>query len=337
MSETVIKSESLSSAFFAGFGKEDENIFGEVVGKLWEGIVNVAKSALEKIEGAFTKAKETFLKAKGFFTDWFRDDPVGALAGGAAVVGIGIVIVAVGVAVAPTAAAIAGTAFAAGKLLIGGLIGLAKIYWAMTGVTGLLALIGITTVGLLFNAVVQATSFLWNFNWNVSDGELDRQSKAQIEQLAGLTGGALGQILGNTVCGGVAGAIATKLNPVMAVHIKKELGEEIYEESISAIWSVASTTQRIIRGWIFREAFKQIRRFVKFVSSKLPNGGPGFIKRWGESDSQPWVFSAKFEEAVESIPNKYVQQFVEEFFDEFFDACGDIILTAGDVASFRYP
>lgn len=335
MSATVIKLESLSSSFYAGTGKETEKVFGEVIGKIWDAAVDFTKSALDKIKSGFEK-----FKARGITTlvDFMRSERLqkttpGNLLATGAVLAIGVVVVTVAVAVAPT---VAGLALAIGAPLIGGLVGLAKLYWTLTGATGLIGLVGTATIGWVYTNFVRATSFLWNFNWNLSDKELSKQQEQLLNQLYGLTGAAMGQVLGTTLCGAGAGLFAVQFNPIMAVHIGKELGQEALEEVLSAVWALAEGTKRIVTGWVFRESFKQIRRFVKWVASKLPGGGPNFLKKWGDEGRQPWVFSQKFEDAIESIPNQQIRQFAENFFDELFDSCGEIILVTGNIASGGY-
>lgn len=336
MTATVIKSASLSSAFYVGAGSENEKVFGQTIGKLWEGVVDLAKGALEMAKGLLNRAKEGL---KGLIRRWTSAEKPSAkeVATGLLIVGIGVVIVSVvavaAISAAPVLAPVAALGLKVGALAVGGLIAAAKLFWVTFGAKGVIVAASALTIGWFFNSFVRAASFLWNFNWNLSDSELTKQQEMLINQLSALLGSALGQVLGTTICGSVAGAIATKFNPTMAIHIKKELGEEVYEEVLSGIWGLAYGTQRIVFGWIFRESFKQIRRFVKWLASKLPKGGPEFLKRWGDEGRQPWVFSQKFEDAVEAIPNAQIRSFVENFFDEFFDACGDIIIVTGGIAS----
>lgn len=342
---TTLADDSFSSAFMAGFGNEESEVFGETVKKWVDGAIQAGSNALRKAKELISKGSETIKKAKDFFTEWMKDDPLGATAGAAAVLLGGVIIVSVGAAVIATGSAVAAgsiTATTIGTSVVGGIAGLLTMKTLVLGALGIGAGGIAMALGRFF---VSGRQFLSNFNWQVTDKELDQQGKSQLDGFFGSLGSALGVITGNLVCGGVAGAVVMKFNPQAALHIRAELGEEVYEEVMSAIWGLANQTKSLVQGWLFRNAFKSARRIIKnavrnsfFLQGILGEDRTELIKNWGAEGNQPWTFTRNFEEWIESIDNVRLRNFTENFFEEFFDSCDEAIMVAtGSVSQVRYP
>jgi hypothetical protein len=80
-----------------------------------------------------------------------------------------------------------------------------------------LAIVGIiAALPFLWNFAVKAITFVYNFNWNVTDAELDQQLEAKLNALYGMTGSVAGQLMGYFVCGALPGAVAFAFNPAVA-------------------------------------------------------------------------------------------------------------------------
>lgn len=82
-------------------------------------------------------------------------------------------------------------------------------------------------------------------------------------------------------------------------------------------------------------AYKNIRRSIKEVF-RNPNSqqsqaaqaifGSNFnnwIRAWGDPSSKPWSFAIAVEEAIESLPDGYIEEFVENFYEGFLEGCDE--------------
>lgn len=340
----TIADESLASAWFGGFGKELE-VFGEKIKSWIGGAVNASKRAFSKAKELLGQGKALLAKGKNFFDTWMNEDPLGATAGAAAILLGGVVIVSVSAAVIATGAAVAAgsiTAASVGSAIVGGLAGLISLKGLVLAGLGLG---GAAIAPILGRWFVSGRQFLANFNWQVTDEQLAQQGEAALDGWFASAGTALGTITGNVICGGIAGAAVVKFNPQAALHIRTELGEEVYEEVMSSVFGFLQQTKSLAQGWLFRNAFKQGRRVIKwavrnsfFLQGILGEDRSELIKNWGEKGNEPWTFSENFEEWIENIPDKRRRMFTENFFEEFFDSCDEAVLVAtGSMSNFRYP
>lgn len=345
MAKLTLVDESLSSAFMAGYGIEGLDVLGEKTKKWVDGAIQVGAKAIAKAQEVLKKGKELFDKGKKFFTEWMAEDPLGATAAAGAVLLAGVVIVSVGasiVAAGGIMAAAAGLATSVGSAVVGGLAGLLTLKGLVLGALGLT---GGAIAMKLGNSFVQARQFLSNFNWQITDEQLDKQFENQIDGWFSVLGSALGRTLGNVVCGGVAGALVMKFNPRAANHIRTELGEEIYEEVMAAVWGLLESSKRVVQGWLFKNAFKNGRRIIKWavrnsylLQGILGEGRTQTILNWGNPDNDPWTFTETWETNLENIPNTRFRNLATNLSEEFFDSCDEAILVAtGAASSYAYP
>lgn len=180
----------------------------------------------------------------------------------------------------------------------------------------------------LWGACVSTASFLWNFNWNASDAELDKQIQSSFSGLPGKLGGTLGNALGWLVCGAVPGAVLFSFNEPLGVHVLAEVGEEALDEIAGNVADLikATATSSIKAAAIY--AYKNIRKLWREPDSvfvqKLKVSGvvdQAKIDKALADRNKPWSFAQKTEEAIESIPNEFWRNFTEEFVEEFFESC----------------
>lgn len=219
---------------------------------------------------------------------------------------------------------IVGTAAAAGAVVAigGGIYALAAIAGWMGG--SLLANIGITvTAGTLLSLFITGTRSLWNFNWNISDSQIEAQFKSKMITLSGRTGEILGTTLGGVICGWGLGTAIAYFNPSLAAKIKRimpEVWEEILEEYKPFFGYVA----RLTLSSIMMSSFKTVRSWIKNSVKLMPFLGSKFqkaVESWGAEGSKPWSFASAFRESYENISNPFLQAFVEELAEEGLDSC----------------
>jgi hypothetical protein len=231
-----------------------------------------------------------------------------------------------------------GKAGASGSGGGGGLLGFLKGFFGkalkFTGWLINVALGGLSfTFTTLWGAVVATTSYIYNFNWNVSDTTLDQQLNATKQVLAGQLGATMGNAFGFLACGVLpAGAIAV-FNEPLGAYLLKEVGEEALEEFAANLAQLLRLSFRSTAQYLFISAYKNVRFAIKRWVSSADNNTKNLInkifgsnmseaiKNWGEPNSKPWSFRLKVEEAIDNIQNPLLQEFVEEFYDEALDSC----------------
>jgi hypothetical protein len=199
-------------------------------------------------------------------------------------------------------------------------------------------LIGRIASGLIFSftalwgAIVQTTTFIYNFNWNASDAQLDSHLQAMKNILAGQLGGTIGNAIGYLACGIAPAAVILTFNEPLGLYLLSQVTEEALEEFISNLSVLIRQSIIIGAQYLLVNVFKGTRRAIKDYF-KDPNSaqsrlfsnvfGSGFndaVKTWGDG-KKPWSFRQSVEDAIESIKNPTLENFVEELYEEALDAC----------------
>lgn len=177
-----------------------------------------------------------------------------------------------------------------------------------------------------WGSLVQARNFIWTFNWNTSDQDLDRQARARWENMGSLLGGLAGNAFGWFSCGVLPGVSMFRFNPAMAVYVLKEVGEEALEELATNAAFVVRTIFRNLAQDAFSWGFKNFRHWMKqpdnvFAQALFGDRYAQVMKNWGRQGGPSWSFASALDEVVESIPNKFWRNFAEEFLEEAWDSC----------------
>ncbi len=201
----------------------------------------------------------------------------------------------------------------------------------------------------LWGYAVQSFYFLYNFDFNMSDEAIDRQSTSGISALAGSLGGFVGSSLGWLACGLAPATAIAAADPLKGLLAKKELTEEMIEELSQEMWTVINQASRQVARAAFLQSYKHARRWIKekdSVQYKIATQifGKEAIKNWGDG-KKPFTISGQINQAIEDIgENQYVQtllgkqgaealeNFLEEAVEEFIDSC----IEAGFVLSSAY-
>ncbi len=173
--------------------------------------------------------------------------------------------------------------------------------------------------------IVQAKQYIWNFNWNATDAQLDTEINNRFKQLAIQLGGATGNALGWLFCGVVPAATIMAFNEPLGAYALKAVTEEGLEELADNFGALFK--QLYIQGtiavatWAYKSVRKVIKSNAKFVGKIFGAKIEYALQAWGEKDSKPWSFAMSYENALEKIPNATLREAVEEFGEEFDEAC----------------
>lgn len=192
--------------------------------------------------------------------------------------------------------------------------------------------IGFTFTALM--AQIQSISmFIWNFNWNATDEEMDASFAQYQSIIAGQLGGTLGNALGWLVCGGGSGLVVMKFNKLLGARMLKEVGEEALDELLANLRVLVNQAAQMSLRWLAIQTFKSGRKAIKQMLRdpngplaklyKTMGGDLEKVQKWGEKGQKPWSFAIQQELFIESIKNDFWENFTEELIEEFWDACSE--------------
>ena len=180
----------------------------------------------------------------------------------------------------------------------------------------------LTSLWSLFTSTLQ---FIWNFNWNITDKEIDTQIKAKWDALGSMLGGTLGNFVGYIGCGVVPAATIFAFNEPLGVHVLENVTEELAEEFIGNLSSLVRYTFISATESLLMSSFKNARKVIKsnqaFTQKVFGDKVAKLIQSWGNENSKPWSFALAVEESVDAISNTFVRNFVEEFLEEAWEGC----------------
>lgn len=184
----------------------------------------------------------------------------------------------------------------------------------------------------------EAVEFIWTFNWDISDDEINLQIRQQWNTFETRVIGILGRSIGNLLAVGVGGTIVFYINPLLAKLLLAQVADDLFLELIG---SFSSLVEQALKGLVvsgFLGAYKSARQFIKkayknpqIKALALQIGiSSEAIESWGDKEVKDWSFSAQKERFVESIGNEQLQNNINEFLEEASDGFWD---TAASMAS----
>jgi hypothetical protein len=201
-------------------------------------------------------------------------------------------------------------------------------------IIGALGAIGFSFV-TLYTWLRSGISFIYNFNWNITDQQIDQQLKQMRIALVGQMGETAGNFIGFLACGVIPGVIIAKFNKPLGAYVLKEVAEEAFDELMGNLRVLLSQTTRTIAAHVFYGAYKNIRRGIK-AFFRNPNSsqsqtlqrffGPNFnnwVQAWGAPNSKSWSFRTAVEELIESFPDGYIEEFAENGYEGFLEGCDE--------------
>jgi hypothetical protein len=206
------------------------------------------------------------------------------------------------------------------------------------------------SVSRLFQSITQTVGFLWNFNWNASDEQIQKQIDGLVKNLAVQTAGALGQTVAAVVCGAVPGQLLVKFDaPLMArlasaggiskydpskslaATVNTELKEHVLDELCGTYASLYQAAQRASKQAQFLWLYRDARAFLKNSGLAEKFLGKDFAKKWGADDAPPLTMSGKYEEAIEKLPD-FWKDIAEEFVENIVEGCQEFLAIGANAA-----
>ncbi|MBD1921750.1 hypothetical protein H6F77_11670 [Microcoleus sp. FACHB-831] len=315
----AIEDNTLASALYGGFA--NINFFsgvGSIAGKWVHSGLAVVGNLINSIKDLVKDPKNIKDITFDFFADFWSTDLTGALLGAGAVVAIGVMVFSGGAALGA---------------LAGGLSGL-----------GMLAGIAATAAGVAINNVLQnpvgkcirwlvtKAQFIYSYNWNATDEDIQKNIDASIESLYGLAGNALGTAMGSTICGVLPGAVGVRLNLANVASVWQIIDDDIKTEILQGFNVLFQSSKRVQQDNMFRQTYMNVRRWIKsndtiidFISDIIPDADK-IIESWGEKESKPFTFAKAVEEKIDTIKDKKTKKFVEGFVERLMESCTESLI-----------
>lgn len=192
----------------------------------------------------------------------------------------------------------------------------------------------------LWGQIVSGALFIWNFNWNITDAQIDDQIKQAEIALAAQQGTLRGQALGRVICGIVPAIGVAVFNQPLALYMMRELGEDSADEIASNLATLVSLqfqqTSRVAFFTLFknhRTLFRGAAKGFADAMVRLGQFNQADVDKMNKKRNQPWSFSNAKDEQIEGIKNPVDRAYWESLWDEFQDSCieaGFIIAGAAD-------
>ncbi|MBW4425323.1 MAG: hypothetical protein KME50_12955 [Nostoc desertorum CM1-VF14] len=214
----------------------------------------------------------------------------------------------------------------------GGLAGaITSFFSGLASLTGFL----ISSVGgffkfswtLFWSWCVSTKQFLWNFNWNATDAQLDANIKGKWTALAAQLGGTLGNAFGYLACGIVPGAIIFAFNEPLGMVVLERVGAEALEEFLDNLGSLLNSALLLGIQILITETYKNVRKLIKsnskLIGKLFGKKAEKAVQAWGTEGSKPWSFAQATEDFLDNTFGQEgaAREFAEEFLEEADEAC----------------
>lgn len=284
---------------------------------------NIGKHLQKMAAGAKELGSAIFRGDWKLFGQWAKNDPIGAIAG----IGAGIGIAWVGV----TGLIAGGGAFAG---------------WAAGGSTGLIAALKVGVAGISAGSILagltKAGTFLYNFEWQETDEDIDKAIDRAITNLYGPMGEFLGRATASMLVTGLTSPPKIEIN-VTSLALMWEVDENIRDELLESVSEFAMVGINTFINVAIKLAYKNTRQFIKKAYKESPEDFkkiaqgiklPGnnklgtSIEQWGNPSSQPWSLKrhVDLEGKVEKIEDEKLRNLTEEFLESFWETWNEAIV-----------
>lgn len=215
---------------------------------------------------------------------------------------------------------------AAVGLVAVGVIGIIAVGSWLLALPALLALGVIVSFVALFTFAIAAIRYVMNFNFEISDQEIEAQIKESFNQYYGMLGETAGKALGYLVCGALPGSLMFAFNPTVAAVVFSQLGDEAQDEILGDLAALSMSVLGTIGNALALKGFKSARKWIKrpgtpiheMIKKKM---GKKRFEEWGKTSGKNWTINGKIEESVEAIKDPRLRNFTEEFLEGLSEGC----------------
>lgn len=209
-------------------------------------------------------------------------------------------------------------------------------------VSGLFSGLAWTFTGL-WSAIVMVSSFIMNFNWNITDKEIDDSIDQSFAVISGLLGQAAGRALGVLVCGAVPTAAVFMINPNIGKAIAPRITEQLLEQLAREYEAIIYQSGRMLLNsgflWLYGSVRRAFRGSDDDLKARLKKAGANEekIKQELETRHKPFILSQIIQERIDNIKDEKRRAFVDQAYQEFGVACTEAgYVVAGALDAYIY-
>lgn len=234
--------------------------------------------------------------------------------------------------------------------ILGSIIDVAKRFvgWILSTLWSFISKFISWSLSAIWGLFCRAVSFIWRFQWNQSDAQMQSSLTNAWNAFGSTLGGAVGNTLGSLIVLG-GGATLFLFNEAMAVYVLREVGEEALEELAQQAANVTNALVPIISNWVFTNCYIKARNLIganpdaafqsdaqidalynsEVQSGRMTQQQANDLKTKAKQtrnalkgERKPFSFANQWEEYVEQVQqnNPFWGNFLEECFEETFEA-----------------
>ncbi|MEG4160450.1 hypothetical protein QUA06_28175, partial [Microcoleus sp. POL8_C6] len=267
-------------------GKWLQNTASQVWGAIKKGVQTVVEFGKKIWEGGKELLAAIARGDWGLFGQWMKDDPLGFLAGGAAVAVAGWFI---------------GSATGLTALASGGIASM----WSALGSVKLGGVALNAMLPTLQQAIVGTTNTVLNIDWLQSDNSILAELQAVHSSFINTFGESVARLFVGMFLGGGKSNPKLKINitgaAAVAIQAEQDTGNNITEELIDELSNLANAFIRYARNLAAKIGYMNIRKLVR---EKVRTGIKAIddkIANWGLQDGQSFVINQKIDDKIEKI------------------------------------
>ena len=293
-------------------GKWLQNTASAVWGAIKKGVQTVVEFGKKIFEGG-----KELLAAIGrgdwaLFGQWLKDDPLGFLAGGAAVAVAGWFI---------------GSATGLTALASGGIASM----WSALGSVRLGGVALGAMLPTLQQAIVGGTNTIINVDWLQSDTAILAELVAVHSSFMNTFGESVGRLFVVMFLGGGKSNPRLKINitgaAAVAIQAEQDTGNNITEEIIDELANLANAFIRYARNLAFKVGYMNLRKLFR---EKVRTGIESIDKKidnWGLQEGQSFVINQKIDDKIEKVTetNPDLGNFLERFKEGALDGFNEFV------------
>jgi hypothetical protein len=180
------------------------------------------------------------------------------------------------------------------------------------GWLGQLLTVGLATaLPTIWGYAVQAFYFLYHFDWNISDQQIDKTTLTGVSSLAGSLGALVGSAGGWLACGLAPAAAIAVADPLIGLLVEDEVNEQAIAHLSSRLWGLANQASRQATRAAFLQSFKFVRRWVQDPTSlqyqifKTAFGADA-VNNWGKG--KPFTLVGHVQDTIVDVTQNPVIQ-----------------------------
>jgi hypothetical protein len=183
------------------------------------------------------------------------------------------------------------------------------------------------TFSSIWQGIISVTQFAYNFNWNITDQELDENVKQGFNALGNDFGRFAGFTAGYLACGALPGAVVMYFNKSLGMQILEDVGLAALDRLTGELSSIMTSITNYLASAALSYLYKNTRNFIRgtdleFRTKLLEQGVPiKEMEKQANERNKPFVIAEKVETKVGTIKNEFLKNFVSSFIEEMGESC----------------